>query len=196
MNGGPEAQKPAGRWVPAGSWTVLDSAAPVWDGQHRFLGWSRDAGAKRPEYGPGDTAHVDGDTVLFAVWNVSYRITEGNGATWYRKSGKGLRFTADGSLRYFRFLRIDGQTVSEGDYDLSSGSTVAVLKKAYLGSLSDGTHSISFVYSDGTADGTFTVTRKLPPTGDRDNPVLWAGMILLALALLAAKRRLFRSRNR
>ena len=81
MNGGPEAQKPAGRWVPAGSWTVLDSAAPVWDGQHRFLGWSRDAGAKRPEYGPGDTAHVDGDTVLYAVWNVSYRITEGNGAT-------------------------------------------------------------------------------------------------------------------
>lgn len=196
MNGGPEAQKPAGRWVPAGSWTVLDSAAPLWDGQHRFLGWSRDAGAKQAEYSPGDTAHVDGDTVLFAVWNVSYRITEGNGATWYRKSGKGLRFTADGSLRYFRFLRIDGQTVSEGDYDLSSGSTVAVLKKAYLGSLSDGTHSISFVYSDGTADGTFTVTRKLPPTGDRDNPVLWAGMILLALALLAAERRLFRSRNR
>ncbi len=196
MNGGPETEKPAGRWMPAGSWTVLDSAVPAWDGQHIFLGWSRSAGAKQPDCRPGDTIRIDGDTTLYAVWNVSYRITEGNGATWYRTSGKGLRFTADGSLRYFRFLRIDGQMVPAGDYDLSSGSTVADLHKAYLRSLSDGAHSISFVYSDGTADGTFTVTRKLPPTGDRADPVLWVGLILLALTLLAAQRRLARGRKR
>jgi len=63
--------------------------------------------------------------------------------------------------------------------------------------LSVGTHTVTFVYEDGEASATFTVNKKLPPTGDTNHPALWlllivlglAGMILAEVRVRTAKKR-------
>lgn len=191
MNGGPESGKPAAQWHKPGSWLTLSSLTPSWDGQHLFLGWSLAAGAKEPEYRPGDTVRFEDNATLYAVWKISYRITEGDGSAWYRKKDNDQRFAADGSLSYFSHLEIDGKKVPDGYLTVTSGSTVVLIDKNYLRPLADGTHSITFVYEDGKAEGTFRIVRDVPLTGDRATPLLWICMVIVPLALMTvmAKKR-------
>ena len=161
---------------------TLSTQKPAWDGQHIFLGWSPNRNDTTPMYQPGQRIRFHWNTKLYAIWKTKYRITQGNGSTWKTNSSRGLRFVANGSLTYFRHLEIDGKIVAEKDYILTSGSTIADLKRDYLKGLSVGTHSIRFRYSDGCADGTFTVKKRIPSTGDTANFTLYAGLILLGLA--------------
>ena len=182
MNGGPAGQKPADQWLPPGSWFRLSSVIPAWDAQHTFLGWSRHRQSATAEYKAGGTVSFREDTVLYAVWKVDYRITEGNGSRWQGKKTGGLRFVANGNIGYFRALQIDGKTLSRTQYNLSSGSTVADLPAKYLNTLKRGQHSIRFVYRDGAAAGVFYVD-KVPHTGDDANPLLWGLLVLCGLGL-------------
>jgi len=188
MNGGPQDQKPSDQWVPSGSWLVLSGRTPAWDGQHVFLGWSLSSRSRQAEYRAGATAGFAEDTVLYAVWNISYHITEGNGSSWTEGASgdQGLRFKADGNLRYFRTLYVDGSPVPGQNYSLYSGSTVAVLSSRFLAGLEDGSHTIRFGYADGHADGTFNVYKPVPRTGDSSNPALWTVLILLGAAGITA----------
>ena len=182
MNGGPAGQKPADQWVPAGSWLSLSSDIPTWDGQHTFLGWSTSARSATAEYPAGSSVSFTDSTVLYAIWKAEYRITEGDGSVWRAGKTGGLRFVADGDILYFRELQIDGKTVPESSYRLSSGSTVAELPASFLNTLGPGKHSIRFVYSDGSASGSFTVD-KTPVTGDDSEPALWGLTALCGLGL-------------
>ncbi len=188
MNGGPEDQKPSDQWIPSGAWLALSGEEPVWDGQHRFMGWSLSPWDRTPDYQAGDLVSFTADSVLYAIWDTAYHITEGNGSSWAKnKSAKtGLRFTVDGSLLYFRTLYVDGQPVSQQNYSLSSGSTVIVLNPDYLNGLGNGSHSIRFGYLDGYAEGTFTDQKSVPRTGDQASPALWIALAVLGLAGAAA----------
>lgn len=194
MNGGPSAQQPSDQWTPAGSWLTLSDAMPVWDGQHTFLGWG--LSDDQAEYAPGSVAEFTEDTVLYAVWDAAYRLTEGDGSSWTKdKTAKtGLRFVGDGSVSYFRTLYVDGDPVSDQNYTLTSGSTVALLHTGYLNGLEEGSHRIRFGYMDGYAEGTFTVLKAVPRTGDSANPTLWivlivSGLAGFALALIRRRRK-------
>ena len=167
----------------------LSKTTPVCDGQHTFLGWSTNRLDTRPMYKPGQKARFGRSTRLYAVWSTKYRITEGNGSTWRTNSSRGLRFVANGDYRYFHFLKIDGNVVDHKRYSLSSGSTVIVLPPEFLRKLKPGTHTISFVYYDGVADGIFTVQKKTPLTGDAGQPGLWIALVLLGLGTLAVTAR-------
>ena len=118
--------------------------------------------------------------------SVTYRITRGNKATWYRQSGKPLSFTADGLFRDFEAVKIDGKTLAEKSYSVSSGSTVVTLKKEFLQSLSVGKHTIAIVFEDGEAEGYFRISEGLdetnPETGDAFAPGLWLTVMALSLA--------------
>ena len=181
MNGGPEEQKPASRWIQTGGYLTISSLEPVWDGQHIFRGWSPDPNASDPLYSPGDTLRMDKNVRLYAVWKIHYTITEGNGAHWKIGFGKDLRLKADGNINYFHFLEIDGNVIYRDQYRLFSGSTVADLPPALLKKLGTGTHTVRFVYYDGTADGTFTIDKPVPKTGDGSHPLLWTGLVLLGI---------------
>lgn len=88
---------------------------------------------------------------------VNYKIIEGDGAEWVKDTETGLTFVANGPYGKFTGIRIDGETVQPQDYEAAAGSTVVTLNASYLQTLTEAEHTISVVYSDGAAEGTFTV---------------------------------------
>lgn len=104
-----------------------------------------------------------------------YRIVEGHGSTWIQNSDGSLTFTANGSFSKFTGIEVDGVAVDASDYTAASGSTVITLKAEYLNTLTAGEHTITVLYTDGEASGTFTVAEETSAstggdqTGDKDN---------------------------
>ena len=152
--------------IPLYRWSKLTGQIPVWDDQHRFLGWSRnpeDASGKY--YMPGHHQFFSDDVILYAIWQREYHIVEKPAdSAWLHSSGKTLRYAGDGPLKYFSQVMIDGRPAAKENYTISeaSGKTVIELKPAYLETLADGEHSIRIVYDDGfvtasTDEAVFTV---------------------------------------
>ena len=179
-NGGLPDTVPEKMSVPKGVWAQIPAQKPAWDAQHDFLGWAVDPEAADPAWRSGDAFLLDRDTVLYAVWKAHYRVMEGAGSIWIKGSGKPHRFTADGSRIYFKELRVDGQPFS-GGVMISSGSTVADISADAMETLSEGGHTVTFVYVDGEASAPFVVRKKVPPTGEAGRPRLWLFLILLGI---------------
>ena len=179
-NGGKPDTVPEKISVMKDVWFKLPEQQPSWDPQHDFLGWSTDPKAAEPIWKAGHAALFDKDTTLYAVWNVHYTVTEGAGSVWTKGSGKTQRFVADGNIGYFRELQIDGKALSEG-VQITDGSTIADISAAAMEKLSAGKHTVTFVYKDGTASADFQVKDQAPPTGDRNNIILWLALMMIAL---------------
>jgi len=125
---------------------------------------------------------------------VEYKITKGNKASWYRESTKALSFTANGKRADFTGVEVDGKALSEDDYVLGTGSTTITLKRTFLKQLKNGDHTISILFEDGEASGTFRVTEGLdtsnPETGD--TIFLWVTLMTAsAAALVLLKKKAF-----
>ena len=98
----------------------------------------------------------------------------------------------------FTDLKIDGTVVDKSNYETASGSTIATVKAAFLDTLAAGSHTITFVYSDGEVSTTFTLakvaevitpsnneatteaatTAQSPKTGDA-MPVVFMGVLMM-----------------
>ncbi|WP_346662652.1 DUF6273 domain-containing protein [uncultured Merdimonas sp.] len=89
-----------------------------------------------------------------------YRITEGSGSTFTKGSSAGLTFTANGAYSKFTGIEVDGKAVDTDCYTAENGSTIITLKAEYLETLAAGEHTLTVLYTDGKATGTFTVTEK------------------------------------
>ena len=134
-----------------------------------------------------------------------YRITEGSGSTFTKGSSAGLTFAANGAYSKFTGIEVDGKAVDADCYTAENGSTIITLKAEYLETLAAGKHTLTVLYTDGKATGTFTVTEKpaevvdddteSPQTGDDSNIVLWitvmlaAGTALTGTAVYSRKRK-------
>ena len=114
-----------------------------------------------------------------------------------------------GAYSKFTGIKIDGNAVSSENYTSESGSTVLTLKPDYLNTLTAGQHTITVLYTDGEAQGTFTVAEKpteptdstdptdedsaSPETGDNSHIVPWIILMLISggavLTTLSIKRR-------
>ncbi|MCI7019680.1 MAG: hypothetical protein MR913_07745 [Clostridiales bacterium] len=111
-----------------------------------------------------------------------YTITKGDNAKWTLKSAKALSFTASGDFDKFVGVSVDGVRISDSHYSAKKGSTVITLKSAYLNTLKAGKHTIAIHFTDGTAEGSFTIldaSDDNPNTGD--NIHLWAGLLFVSL---------------
>lgn len=120
-----------------------------------------------------------------------YEIIKGDGAKW---TEGGLTFTANGAYSKFAGIAVDGKEVDAEHYEAKSGSTIITLKESYLKTLSSGKHAIAVVYTDGAAEGTFTikataVNTDVPDTGDGANLMLWMCVSALSVVVLATQRR-------
>lgn len=103
-----------------------------------------------------------------------YVVTGGAGAIWEKGSAEGLTFTADGAYKLFLSVEIDGKTVDRADYDTKEGSTIVTLKQKYMTTLSDGTHTLRILFTDGKDASTqFTVQEEseedVPANGSNAN---------------------------
>lgn len=133
-----------------------------------------------------------------------YRIIEGDGSTWTKESDEGLTFVANGAYSKFTGVEIDGEVISTQNYMAESGSTEITLKSYYLNTLTVGEHTISVLYTDGEATGTFTIAKKPADstslqTGDDSNIVLWAMLLLIssgAVLTLSVRRKSKKSMNK
>ena len=68
-----------------------------------------------------------------------------------------VTITCNGDFAKFTGIKVDGSVVDSSNYTAVSGSTVLTLKASYLGTLTDGSHTITFVYTDGEANANLTV---------------------------------------
>lgn len=120
-----------------------------------------------------------------------YEIVKGDGAKWTEGN---LSITANGPFSKFAGIAVDGKEVDAKHYEAKSGSTIITLKESYLKTLSSGKHDIAVVYTDGAAEGTFTVkatavNTDIPDTGDGANLMLWMCVSALSVVVLATQRR-------
>lgn len=115
---------------------------------------------------------------------VSYKITKGNGASWHKDSGKNLSFTANGNLKNFTAILVDGKKVNSSYYTVSEG-TVVTLDSKLLQSLALGKHTVKLQFADGEASGTFTVSVPAddsnPKTGDDFALHAWTALLFMSL---------------
>lgn len=99
---------------------------------------------------------------------------------------------------------MDKAAVDTPDYEAKAGSTVVTLKESYLAALSDGVHTLIFVYNDGEILTNFTIAAgesretpadsekggstavRSPRTGDNADIVLWALLLVLSALLMAS----------
>ena len=120
----------------------------------------------------------------------TYAIIEGNGATWEVSTNKDLSFTVNADAGKISGIEVDGKAVDAADYTVE-GSTIT-LDAEYLQGLKSGKHTVTVLLTDGSADGSFTVSMKSPATGDSFNAMLWIclmGMTAMAgAALLCTKK--------
>lgn len=84
-----------------------------------------------------------------------YKILDGAGQTHLVTGGQDLVVRADGDISKFVSLKVDNKVVDASNYTTKSGSTIAVIKTAFLDTLPSGTHTLTFVYTDGEVSTTF-----------------------------------------
>ncbi|MDO4996997.1 MAG: LPXTG cell wall anchor domain-containing protein, partial [Bacilli bacterium] len=81
----------------------------------------------------------------------------------------------------FVSVYVDDIYVNPSNYSATSGSTVITFTKAYLNSLSVGTHTVLVNFTDGYAETTITIENKAVSTGDN----IMSYMIIFAVTSLA-----------
>ena len=107
-----------------------------------------------------------------------YEILDGANQTI--KTGYELTVRASGELSKLVEIRVDGKVVEPKFYKLTSGSTIATLSSSYLNTLSAGTHTLRYVYTDGYAETTFNIVKiNNPQTGD--NILMYVAISSLSL---------------
>lgn len=195
-NGLQGASLPPNFWLIHAGWAQVGYAVAPLGGPRAFLGWSEKPNAVRPEYKAGKAYYFDQDTTLYAVWGVQYKVTYGAGSVWIKGSGKPQRFIANGAVKDFVELRVDNLPFNDG-VTISSGSTIADISPKVMEKLSNGTHTVTFIYTDGTASAKFTVQPKYPPTGDANHPALWLILVVSGIAGIAlVGKRAFTARRK
>lgn len=86
--------------------------------------------------------------------------------------------------------------VDPSNYDTAKGSTIVTLKASYVETLSDGNHTIQFMYSDGESEAVSFMVNKAysatdsissqttPQTSDNSNIFLWLATAAVSDAAL------------
>lgn len=117
----------------------------------------------------------------------AYDIIKGDGSTWTKDSASTITFTANGPFSKFVGIKVDGKDVDNADYEAKSGSTIITLNQKFLKKLSTGKHTITVIYTDGEASGTFLIRAEAgtPATGDNFNILLWTSVMIVNLAAIS-----------
>ena len=185
-------------------------ADPTKEG-YTFEGWYKDA-ALTVAY-DFETA-ITADITLYAKWTqkaqISYTVVSGADGSWKLGSGTDYTLTVKRSeddpscIDHFTGVQTDGAAlVKDSHYTAKPGSTVITLKNSYLESLSEGKHTITVNFDDGSVSLEITVQAAdkkevtlIPKTGETGCiAVLGAIMILSAAGCVITLEREKRRRR-
>lgn len=95
--------------------------------------------------------------LLYLQLKQSIITAYGADGAWMQNSDGTLTFSANGDFSKFTGIMIDGSIIDSENYTIASGSSRVTLKNEYLTTLSVGTHTLTFVYSDGECSANFEV---------------------------------------
>ena len=85
------------------------------------------------------------------------KIIAGDNQIYNKASGSDVTITCNGDFAKFTGIKVDGSVVDSSNYTAVSGSTVLTLKASYLDTLTAGSHTVTFVYTDGEANANLTI---------------------------------------
>lgn len=96
--------------------------------------------------------------MTLVVAGSEYTVTLGANSEWTQGGEKGIDFSGSGKGTFT--VKVDGAAVAAGKYTVSSDGSTATLKPEYLDTLAAGSHTVTLVYSDGSAKAKFTIKAK------------------------------------
>lgn len=138
-----------------------------------------------------------------AVFEAStYNIIKGMDETREKDSTDGLTIISNGDFEKFLGIKINGNTLSDSNYNAVSGSTVVTLKPVYLNGLAEGKYDVEFLYTDGSAYTTFTIGKPEPeevPDAEASNTgdqTIWTVIGLSAILIISAGILIFINRKK
>ncbi len=116
----------------------------------------------------------------------AYEITEGDGDKWTQGSSDGLTVVANGPVGKLTDIQVDGEVVDKEHYDAQTPGTTVTLDPEFLEQLPVGEHTITVVYTDGEASGSFWTQIKpaTPATGDEFDVLLHSIVLAVSFAAL------------
>ena len=129
---------------------------------------------------PADKTKLD--TLVATI--TAYKVTKGDGGRYTVGSGKTLSFTANGPVRKFDYVQVNGKTIASSNYTVTEGSTIITLKSSYLDKLGYGKHKIQIFYTDGSTDVAnfrIYVSGGNPFTGDNTHMLFFTGIMMTSL---------------
>ena len=113
-----------------------------------------------------DANGVSLTTTITITISAAYEILDGANSNWEQNSDGSLSIIGSGELSKFVGVKVDGTLVDAKNYTVKEGSTIITLKASYLNTLSAGTHTVEILWTDGSANTTFTIKAD---SSDNDN---------------------------
>ena len=91
--------------------------------------------------------------------NRDYPVLDGADSTYTVNVGDSVTIRIDCEMSKFLNVEVDSAVVDSEYYKVESGSTVVTFAEEYLNTLSEGIHTVKFIFTDGSADTTLTVRK-------------------------------------
>lgn len=104
--------------------------------------------------------------LTITITGEEYKISDGQKAQWTQGGEEGVLFRTDSKSQFVK-VQVDGKDVAARYVETADNGASVTLKPDYLEDLDNGAHTLTIVYSDGSAKTTFTVAaedKSEPPT--------------------------------
>ena len=96
--------------------------------------------------------------MTLVVAGSEYTVTKGANSEWTQGGDKGIDLSGSGKGSFT--VKVDGAAVPAGKYTASSDGSTITLKPEDLDTLAAGSHTVTLVYTDGSAKAKFTIKAK------------------------------------
>ena len=109
--------------------------------------------------------------IKVVVEKIEYKVIEGAEQTYTITEDTEARFKIDADYSLFNNkVYVDNVLVDSSNYTSKSGSTIIVLNKDYVDTLSVGEHTLKVAFADGgEAETTFTIARKVEDNNNNED---------------------------